>query len=801
MLIRIFTPITLLINLFFILSIIFLIGIYAYFIPNLPDISHIKEIKLQIPLRIYASNNELIAEYGEQRRFPVNYQDIPPKIVQAFLAAEDDAFFQHYGVDHYALIRASVALFSTGTMSQGGSTITMQLTRNLFLSSEKSYIRKIKEIFLAFEIEKQLSKQEILELYLNKIYLGHRAYGIKAAAQVYYGKTLEELNLAEMAMIASLPKAPSTFNPIVNPERALIRRDYILKRMYKLGYIIEEELQTAINTPEKAKLHGSFIQDGMGYFGEMVRAEMVDKYGEEKAYNDGLIVYTTLDTYLQQAANNALQKNLLIYDRNHGYRGPEAQILEGSQYDAILEKKTKVGNLYPGIVYYFHEDKAQIYLGASHKAIELYCQNGIKIADNQCQTPENTIEVLMANDDQTAYIQTFVFLDYSAVKWAKPYMDKSRRGKRPKSIQEVLNIGDLIRVYHEQTESGVQWNFAQIPNVSGALVSLEANTGAILAISGGFDFSYSKFNRATQAIRQPGSSFKPFIYSASLEKGYGPNSVVNDAPFKQGSWMPKNYGGGYLGPVSLKIALAKSRNLVVVRLLNAISVQYGREYAQQFGFNPKSLPEDLTLSLGTANLTPLELARGYTVFANGGYLVDSHFITKITDQTGNILYEHTPKQACDNCDNPAPRAISAANAYVMRDMMAAVIKMGTGRKALKLKRNDIYGKTGTTNEERDAWFAGFNPKIVAIAWVGFDDFTPLGIGERGREGGSSTALPMWIDFMEVALAKTEEIVLAKPEGVEELLRRRASIDLSGALAPEESNLTKADENGLMGGIW
>ena len=732
------------------------VSAYLIYSRQLPPVASLKEVKLQTPLRVYSREGQLIALFGEKRRIPLRYQELPQKMVNAFLAAEDDRFFEHPGVDYQGLLRAAINLAITGQKAQGGSTITMQLARNFFLTPERTYTRKIKEILLALRIEKQLSKQEILELYLNKIYLGQRAYGVGAAAEVYYGKKAADLTLEEVAMIAGLPKAPSKFNPVNNPERATVRRNYVLGRMLKLKMISRQDYDLAMAAPVKAKKYSAKIEVNAPYIGEMVRAKMLKRYGDD-AYTAGYHVYTTLQADKQRAALKAVKNGILAYDLRHGYRGAEGHIALDrlSASEGLAERIAKiprVGGLQAGVVTKVDPQKALVALA------------------------EETIE-----------------LDLESLGWAKTHKSVNRLGPAPKVISDVLKAGDIIRVL--ATSRG--WQLRQIPKVSSALVSLRPDDGAIIALTGGFDFYASKFNRATQALRQPGSAFKPFIYSAALEAGFTPASIINDAPVvfesrvTEDAWRPKNYSGKFFGPTRLRLALTKSRNMVSIRLLRDIGKQHTLQHVGKFGFDIDQLPEDLTLALGSGGVTPLTLAGAYTVFANGGYRVEPYFIDRIESADRQIIFSANPARVCDHecarlaaeislhaeelaelglTDAPAndslevrhaPRVVSEANVYQMHSMLNDVIQRGTGRRALVLNRKDIVGKTGTTNEQRDAWFAGYHSNVATVVWVGFDEHKPLG---RGEAGGVA-ALPIWIDYMRVALQAEPHIDRRLPEGM------------------------------------
>lgn len=733
--------------------------VYLELIPKLPSIDKLEDTEYQVPLRIYDKNEFLLAEYGEHRRIPVKYKDIPSKIERAFLAAEDDQFWSHHGVDPFALMAAVYELVTTGNKSRGGSTITMQVARNFFLSSEKTYLRKLNEILLALKIETELDKEIILELYLNKIYLGNRAYGVVAAAQAYYGKTLDELSIAQSAMIAGLPKAPSRYNPIINPARALIRRDHIIRRMGQLGYITDEEYQQARAEPVTAELHRASVSADARYVTEMVRSEVFEQYGKA-VYGSGMAVYTTIDAKLQTTANRALRKALLDYDRRHGYRGTAGYVeLVPNQdpFEQDLLKGETIGNLKKGVV----------------KTVE-----------------ESLIKVILPDFMQVEV--PFV----QGMDWAKPYINENRMGAVPEKPEQILKVGDIVWV---EEREGVWW-LAQVPAVEGAIVSLDPSNGAVQALVGGFDYFHNKFNRAVQAKRQPGSNFKPFIYSAALENGLTAASLINDAPVVfdddslEATWRPENYSGRFYGPTRLREALVKSRNLVSIRVLQAIGLRYATKYAQRFGFKKKDMPYDLSLALGSGAFSPLEIVRSYAVFANGGYLVSPYYVNRIESSDGSIKFNNQPLTVCQGCqleqkaktaeetdqksaEGPsegegspeaetdvveyAPRVVSPQNAYIVRSILREVVQRGTAVRAKVLGRNDIGGKTGTTNDQKDAWFSGFNDQVVTTAWVGFDDQKPLG----SRETGGRAALPIWIDYMREALAGLPVNIEEQPEQI------------------------------------
>ncbi len=757
-----------------------LVAIYLYVAPQLPSVELLRDVQLQEPLRVYTADGKLIAEFGAQRRQPVAFKDLPTLLVRAFLAAEDDRFFEHPGVDYQGLLRAAMALVRTGEKRQGGSTITMQVARNFFLSPEKTYRRKLAETLLALRIESRFSKQEIFELYANKIFFGHRAYGIAAAAQTYYGKSVEALTLPEMAMLAGLPKGPSIFNPIANPKRALERRNYVLRRMHSLRFIDDSAYQQALAAVDDAELHGNATEADAPYVAEMVRRQMFNRYGDA-AYTGGFQVYTTVTPGLQQAATRALRRTLLAYDERHGYRGAERRVqgvpgMGEAGWDAVVREVPVVGGLLPGLVLKISEQEAWVYLGQGRVAK----------------------------------------LGLPAMEWARKFITVDRRGSKPKSVKSVLAPGDLVRL---RVDDDGSWRLAEVPRIEGALVALEPVTGAVQALSGGFDYSASKFNRAADALRQPGSSFKPFIYSAALEKGWTPATLVRDEPvsFVDGSghlWQPKNYERRYEGPIRLREALTFSRNLASINLLHALGVDYAIQYARRFGFGKAALPHGLSLALGTGVVTPLEMARGYAAFANGGFRIEPYVIARILDGTGHTVFTAEPAVACPQCGsqasdgavqevtqtesgglpvNRAPRVLNPRNVYQLTSMLRDVIRRGTGRRALKLGRSDIAGKTGTTNDQRDAWFCGFQRHLVTTAWVGMDQPSPLG----RRETGAHAALPMWIDFMGVALDGKPEETLPAPPGMVTVRINAETGNLTDAGDPDSVMETVRDEYEVM----
>ena len=812
-----------------ILAGLFIGGAYLYLSPRLPGIETLKDVKLQVPLRVYAKSGELIAEFGEMKRKPLNFEQFPQHLVNAVLAAEDDRFFEHPGVDYQGILRAVVHLIRTGKKGQGGSTITMQVARNFFLSREKTYLRKLNEIFLAFKIEGFLTKEEILALYLNKIYLGKRAYGFSAAAQVYYGKDLDELSIPEFAMVAGLPKAPSSYNPINNPERALIRRNYVLGRMRALNYINEEDYQVALAAPDFAKVHGQDLELEAPYIAEMVRTEMVARYGTE-AYTGGYKVYTTVDASRQRAANKALRNALLGYDRRHGYRG-HIGFFDLNSIEDKKEVKTKVedAHLEESLQKNTDNDTTKVIPKTPElDEFAIWRKELNKISGYGNLVPSLVFQV----NEKEAYAYTadnkVVYLPWEHIEWARTYIDDNHVEAELTSAHQRLKEGDIIYTV-PSAKPGCSW-LAQKPTVGGALVALAPEDGAIEALNGGFDYySGSKFNRAIQALRQPGSSFKPFIYTAALDKGYTPASIIADAHVVfessglEDTWRPENYGGKIYGDTRLRVALIKSINLVSIRLLRDIGIGYAIRYVKRFGFTDKMLPRNLSLVLGSGSLTPYDLANGYAVFANGGYRVKPYLIDYIVGAKDKIIFLAQPERVCRVCRKDdelttekdeskesdttnaeevkkeavavtlpalpedlsesflslmdeeerlqvlqgpvqlklAEQILSPQTAFLINSMMRDVILRGTGRRALVIGRKDLAGKTGTTNDQRDAWFTGFNADLATITWVGFDDPRPLG----DHETGARAALPMWIDFMRDSLKGVAEKEFEQPPGL------------------------------------
>ncbi len=693
----------------------------AFAWPKLPTLEALTDYRPRIPLRVFTSDGQLIGEFGEERRTFAKIQEVPAYMKNAILAAEDDRFYEHGGIDVAGFARAALANLTSGGKRQGASTITMQVARNFFLTREKSYSRKLYEILLSIKIEKNLSKDQILELYFNQIYLGQRAYGFAAAAQIYYGKNLAQLNVAEAAMLAGLPKAPSAYNPISNPTRATQRQHYVLRRMRELNYIDAAQYEQALKTPLKVVRGGAESYPVHGeYVAEMARQMAVEQF-KDAAYTAGIRVITTIKAADQEAAYNSLRRGLLDYERRHAYRGAEAYVDMSAvrsdsdeQLDVLLEDFPDNGEMVPAIL-----------LEANAKRIRAYRRGG---------------EVLEFTGPALRFV-------------APMLADNAAPSKR-------LRRGAVVRV----AEGAKGWEIVQVPEVEGAFVAVEPATGAVRALAGGFDFNRNKFNHVTQAWRQPGSSFKPFIYSAALEKGYSPSSVVDDAPlsFSSGqtgsqAWEPKNYDGKYEGPMSLRTALAKSKNMVSIRLLNSIGPQYAQDYIARFGFDPEKHPAYLTMALGAGSVTPWQMAQAYSVFANGGYRVQPFIVKEMQDSQGRVLARTQTTSAGDG----APRVIDPRNAWLMDSMMKDVVRRGTATKALALKRGDLAGKTGTTNEYVDAWFCGYQPTLVGIAWIGYDTPRKLGSGETG----GAAALPVWVNFMAKALQGVPEKFMEMPPGL------------------------------------
>lgn len=771
------------------------VGAALYFAPGLPDVRQLQDFELHSPLRIYTRDGKLIGEYGEERRLPIDHAEIPEEFIQALLAAEDDRFYEHRGVDPLGLMRAAGELVASGgEIQSGGSTITMQVARNYLLTLDRTFTRKIREILLALQMEQVLSKEEILELYVNKIFLGHRAYGIAAAAEIYYDRPLSELTLAEKAMIAGLPKAPSNFNPLTNPERALIRRNWILFRMRELGHIDQATYDEAVQAPITAERHVAQAEVDADYVAEMARQYAVDRFGESEAYTGGYNITTTLDSELQPMARRALARGLIDYDTRHGWRGPEEE--EVPQSLAEAQDRTERSGLEEEL------DESPEVLETARRAAERSetrvdgidgdVSNWVQVLE---RTPRYGLlhpAIVVASEGRQMRVLLrdgeLRTIEWDGLSWAREFRNAQYRGPEPGSAAEIAGRGDLVRVMEREDGS---LRLAQRPDAEGSLVVMHPETGAILALQGGFDFNASKFNRAVQAQRQSGSIFKPFIYLAALESGtMTAASVVNDAPvvINDGSnelWRPVNASGDFLGPMRLRNALARSRNLVTIRVLREVGLNETINFLEGFGFEPSRLPRGLSLGLGSADLTPLEMTNAYAVLANGGFKVAPWFVERVA-KGETTLEEANPAVACRNCPPGqeqvtidgrsypvAPRVVDPINLYILRDMLRDVIENGTGRRALELGREDIVGKTGTTNGQRDTWFAGFNSNLVATVWLGKDDNTTT------AEYGASAALPIWMTFMGEAL---EGQPPAMPEPPAELVTAQIDPDTGRRLS-------------------
>lgn len=752
------------------------IGAFYYVEPGLPKAAELRDIRVQVPLQVYSRDGRLIAEFGEMKRTPVAYADVPPLLIKAVLATEDEHFFEHPGIDYRGVIRGLIAELGIGP-EVGGSTITQQVPRTLEVmrraglnSGFDRIVAKYKEMILAYRMEQEFTKEEILELYLNTSFFGQRSYGIGTAAQTYFGKSLGELSVSETAILAGIPQRPTQWNPVYSTELAATRRAYVLRRMHETRAIDDNEYQAALAEPIIGKEFGVQRQLDAPYLAEMVRAEMIRRFGYA-AQTAGLKVTTTIDSRLQAAANRAMRENLMAYDERHGYRGPLARVelpagvanaaapLEPTEIDA--EALRALLDDYPPLLDY----ESALVLGADDVGARVF----------------------FADHGEEA-------IGFDAVEWAWPFITDDIQGAKPTTVAEVLKPGDVVR-FRRTAEGG--WRLAQLPDAQGAFVSVDPLDGAIVALNGGLDFFLNNFNRATQARRQPGSSFKPFVYSAALENGFTPATVMLDAPVDVGYqaslervWRPENFGGKYFGPSRLREALIDSMNSVSIRILQRVGVPTALAHVKRFGFDSEAAPNDLALALGAGNVAPLSVAAGYATFANGGYKVTPYFIDRVVTADGEVLYETKPLY-CPECNTPsetpaqlapeepelvtdgtelypkqraAPQIISPQNAYLISDMLWDVVRRGTGNRARReLERNDLAGKTGTTNEGRDTWFVGFNGNIVGASWVGFDDFRPLG----GNEQGSSAALPMWIGFMREALAGTAEQRPKRPLGIVE----------------------------------
>jgi penicillin-binding protein 1A len=774
-------------GLFAIGSVAGVIGAYYYAAPSLPAAETIRDIQLEVPLRIFSRDGYLISEIGERRRMPVTYEEVPQHVVHAFVAAEDRRFFVHPGIDYRGVLRALSSLVLTGEISGGGSTLTQQLARSYFLSLEQSFVRKLREAFLAYQIEREFSKEQIMAFFLNKMFFGQRAYGVAAASQVYFNKGLSDISIAEAATLAGVLPAPSDYNPVASAEEATNRRAYVLGRMASLDYITAAEYEEAMAVPMVSNLYGTAIELNAHYVAEMVRRDMLNRFGSD-TYTAGYQVVTTLDSHLQQSANYALRNGLLEYTRRRGYRGPIANV-------ALTEQELL--------------EPFDLWPIEAQQALQQYVPGGQSIAIvTAINEDDNSAEIVLADGTRD-------LIPWSGISWAKPFVDRQTSGEDPGSVLDVLSIADVIIIMPASTGS---WALSQTPEVQGAVVSLDPGDGAINSLAGGFDFATSKFNRVSQAFRQPGSSFKPFIYSAALEHGSTAATVVLDTPVVISSseleavWRPTEYSGRFYGPTRVREALVRSMNLVSVRLLLFESgIGNTVRHIAKFGFGEAALPRNGSLALGAGSASPLDLVQGYAIFANGGYGVRPYVIDAIYDSNGETAYRADPLIVCPEClaeaDEPfrveviddstndamdedqtlefspeiflqnrpdastapelfarvnaAPRAITAQNAFLMQDMMRDVIRRGTGRRAMAIGRRDLSGKTGTSNDFRDAWFGGFNADLATVVWVGYDDDLPLG----PREEGSRTALPIWIEFMRAALKGVPEHQMPQPEGI------------------------------------
>ena len=775
------------------LGLITIASLYYYVKSDIPSVQVLKDVQLQTPMQVLTKDGLLINQFGEKRRIPVTIDDIPQPLIDAFLATEDNRFYSHIGIDPIGILRSALVLISTGEKKQGASTITMQLARNFFLTREKAYIRKVKEIFIALHIENLLTKDEILTLYLNKIELGNRAFGIGAAAQVYYGKELKDLTLAQMAMIAGLPKAPSTLNPIRSPVRAKARRSVVLGRMLTEGYITQEQYEEAKNQPITAFFHGAEINLYAPYISEMVRAEMVARYGIDKAYNSGFKIFTSVESKIQAGAQTALVNNLHNYDMRHGYRGP-AKVLWDPLTQTALDE--------PQIL---NELKNVNELGSLKAAVVLAVH-------------KQSADVILKDGQKTT-------ITWDNLKWARKYITQYRQSKEPSTASDIVTAGEQIWLKKNADDSFL---LSQIPEASSAIVSLDPHDGRIKAIVGGYSFEQSQYNRAVQAKRQVGSNIKPFIYSAAIEKGYTLASILNDAPINQWdksqgvAWRPKNSPAIYNGPIRIRRALAQSKNVISVRLLRGVGLQRTADHLLKFGFKDEDINRSESLALGSASITPLELARGMSAFANGGHLITPYFITEIQDAYGNVLFKTNPAVACDNDEvtntvtdeeqpiKCAPRIISEQNAFLIASAMHSAIWgggswshntgwSGTGWRAQALKRRDLSGKTGTTNNSVDTWFSGFNKNTLTSVWVGFDN-PGNSLGRTaynnnldsnqtsGAESGAKTAQPAWVEFMQTALAGTPEAPIEQPDGLVSV-----RIDLATGLLSHKNDYTSRFE--------
>ncbi|WP_273021013.1 penicillin-binding protein 1A [Rheinheimera sp.] len=817
------------------LGVVTISGIYFYLKDDLPDVTTLLDVRLQTPMQVFTADGELISQFGEKRRIPLKLEEMPPLLVQAFLAVEDTRFYEHPGIDIIGIFRAMTVVASSGDFSQGASTITQQLARNFFLSREKKIVRKIKEIFLAIHIEQLLTKDQILELYLNKIELGQRSFGVGAAAQVYFGKTVHDLTVDEIAIIAGLPKAPSTLNPVRSASNARARRNVVLGRMLDIGVIDKAAYQQAIEAPVTSRLHGAQITASAPYIAEMVRQEVVNQFGEETAYSAGLKVYTTINSKQQAAAKRALQQNLYDYDERHGYRGPVAQLWQSQLNEA--------------------EDAEPLF----NETDPLSREDILAYLDTQSSLEDLRPAVVTAVQAQSATLLMAggqeITLNWEGLKWARRFINDERQGTAPKAAFAILAPGMHVLIRKQDGD----WRLSQIPEASSAIVAINPHNGALRSLVGGYSFSQSQFNRVTQAKRQVGSNIKPFVYSAALENGYTLASIMNDAPIHQWddnagiAWRPKNSPAVYDGPIRIREALAKSKNVVSIRLLRGVGIDNTIQHLQRFGFAASDLPRNETLALGSASLTPLELVTGYATFANGGFLVTPYVIEKVVDDEQNVLYQHNPATVCQDCTPPeqttaepvtedaeaqlgqlfnelaqdktasensislaqteprqAERVISQQNSFLIADALKSSVWgggswqhgtgwNGTAWRLQKLKRRDLSAKTGTTNDSKDTWFSGFTPDLAVTVWVGFDDANrSLGraqwhanMGQQqsaGAESGARTALPAWLDYMQTALDSIPEQPVPPPVGLASV-----RIDLQSGLLSRRTDYTSTFE--------
>ena len=738
-----------------------------YIDSKLPNEELIRNIELQIPLKIYSSDKKLIGEFGEKRRTALKFGEIPTHYVNAVLAAEDDDFFSHSGVSYTGLLRSVYRLVKAGRIQGGGSTITMQVAGNYLTSRDVSLFRKVKDIFLAYRLEETYTKEEIFEFYVNRIFFGNRAYGIAAASEVYYGKSLTQLNLAQWAMIAALPKAPSSINPLVNPSRALIRRNWILKRMLDLEYIHPEQFELAVNASLTANYFGLVSEVKAPYVAEEVRRYMIQEYGL-KAYSEGLEVFTTIDSKFQNSATKAVKEGLESYDRRHGFRQPKniSNLFPANFFR--LPKKSQLLEIESFLNADSIDTVDEKSLSEVFKSLESYVQNKDRFLAVVIN-PRDTLEALT----KTGKIINISWSD--ELSWARPYISENRRGTKPRGFEDILKEGDLIWLKRDVVTNNI--SVTQVPEAQSALISLEANTGSILALVGGYDFFLSKFNRAEQASPLLGSNFKPFLYAAAFSEGFTPATLINDAPIifeddaLEEKWKPRNASGKFFGPTRLREGLLQSRNLVSVRLLREVGVNKVREYAEKFGFDKQRLPADLSLSLGTASLNPLTNASAYAVFANGGKKIEPYVIDRILDRAGKILFKKQVKET--------QQVIDSRIAFIITDILKEAAARGTAKKISALNRKDFAGKTGTTNKAESTWFTGYNEKIVTSVWMGFDQ--PKSLGDR--EFGSSTALPIWMDYKKEIIDLIPITNTMPPQGLSIVKIDR----VSGGLASDESS--------------